>query len=269
MECGIDRIGGETGECRTGTSPKIASYNLHYGEEPPLSGGRGSGTIFFANCSLFCKYCQNYDISQLGFGSEATVEQLTDIMLLLQEKGADNINFVTPTHVLPMILLALGPAKDAGLSVPIVHNSSGYEKVEIIRELEGIIDVYLVDMRYDDDRTAKELSGCDDYVSHNRAAVKEMYRQVGVLMTDDRGLAIKGVIIRHLVLPNDLSGTEGIMGFLADEISRDVYVSLMRQYHPAYQAFDDDRINRRLTAEEFDKAVNSFYDYGLHNGHIQ
>jgi putative pyruvate formate lyase activating enzyme len=268
-ECRVNRFQGERGKCNSGTELKVASYNLHGGEEPPLSGGGGSGTIFLANCSLFCKYCQNYPISQMGTGSFVSVDECRDMMLELQKRGADNINFVTPDHMLPMILLALGRAREAGLTLPIVYNCSGYQKLGILMLLEGIIDIYLADMRYNDDRLAKKYSGCDNYVAVNRAAVREMYRQVGNLEMDDRGLAVKGILIRHLVLPNNISGSQEIFKFLAEETSEDIYVSLMSQYFPAYKAVDDEKINRRLTVKEFDKAVDAFYDAGLGNGFIQ
>ena len=268
-ECRVNRHQGERGKCNSGIELKVASYNLHGGEEPPLSGGSGSGTIFLSHCSLFCKYCQNYPISQMGTGSIISINELKDMMLELQKRGADNINFVTPDHFLPMILIGLGRAMESGFCLPTVYNCSGFQKLEILKRLEGIIDIYLVDMRYNEDKQAKKYSGCDNYVSTNRAAVKEMFRQVGNLKINDRNLATKGVLIRHLVLPEYISGSEGIFNFLVDEVSKDMYVSLMSQYFPAYKAGDDENINRRLTVKEFDKAVNAFYDAGLSNGFMQ
>jgi len=268
-ECGVDRLNGELGECLTGSEPFVASWDFHFGEEPPLVGNGGSGTIFMANCNLACKYCQNYHFSQEGEGFEVTVERLAEIMLELQETTASNINLVTPSHQVAVILMAIGRAKKAGLRIPIVYNCSGYEKEEIIRKLAGIIDIYLVDMRYNNNEVAREYSGCENYVAINRAAVKEMYRQVGDLKTDDDGLALSGLMVRHLVLPNDLSGSEGIFQFLAEEVSRETSVSLMSQYHPAYRALTDEKINRRITKDEFDKAKRAFYKAGLENGHIQ
>jgi len=269
QECRVNRHAGQLGKCRSGNELKVASHNLHFGEEPPLSGGGGSGTIFLANCSLACKYCQNYPISQFGSGSPVTVEQFKDMMLSLQERGADNINFVTPDHMLPMILMALDQARSEGLHLPIVYNCSGYQKPEILRLLDGIIDVYLVDMRYNDNEMAKLYSGCDKYVEVNRAAVREMYRQVGNLKCNGRNLARSGVIIRHLVLPNNISGSAGIFRFLVDEISSHIYISLMSQYFPAHKATDIETISRRVTAEEFEQAVNAFHDAGLKNGFVQ
>jgi len=269
MDCGANRLAGETGNCGAGAVTRVASHNLHFGEEPPLSGGGGSGTIFLSHCPLNCRYCQNYPISQYGNGADATVRELGEMMLKLQSRGVDNINFVTPDHMLPMILQALGRARLDGLCLPIVFNCSGYEKVEILKELEGIIDIYLVDMRYNDDQIALKYSGCKDYVKTNRAAIREMYRQVGNLRLDDRELAVSGVMVRHLVLPGGLSGSEGIFEFLGGEISRGIYISLMSQYFPAYKAADDPTLNRRITPNEFRVAVDAFNEAGLHNGYIQ
>ncbi len=269
MECRVDRLKGELGKCNSTAEAKVASYNLHFGEEPPLSSGGGSGTIFLSNCSLFCKYCQNYPISQFGNGSFATTDELARMMSNLQERGAENINFVTPDHMLPMLLIALAKARKNGLKLPIVYNCSGYAKVEILKHLDGIIDVYLVDMRYNDDKTARRYSGCDNYVSINRAAVKEMFRQVGNLLLTSRGMAESGVIVRHLVLPGRLSGSEGIFQYLANEISDEIFVSLMSQYFPAYKANESELIGRRLFTEEFEDAVELFYEAGLKNGYIQ
>lgn len=269
MDCRVNRLEGELGKCNSTAELKVASYNLHFGEEPPLSCGGGSGTIFLSNCSLFCKYCQNYPISQFGAGSIASIEELRDMMLELRQRGAENINFVTPDHMLPMILMGLGQAKKEGLDVPIVYNCSGRQKLEMLKLLNGIIDIYLVDMRYNDNKMAKQYSGCDKYVEISRAAVKEMYSQVGALTLNENKLAKSGVIVRHLVLPNNISGSEGIFRFLSEEVSKDIYISLMSQYFPAYKAVDDETINRRTTVNEFRHAVDSFYDAGLRNGYIQ
>lgn len=269
MDCQVNRHEGELGNCKSGAELKVASHNLHFGEEPPLSRGGGSGTIFLSNCSMFCKYCQNYPISQYGTGSFVTIDEFKNMILDLQRRGAENINFVTPDHMLPMILMAMGGAGQEGLNLPIVYNCSGYQKLEIIKQLEGIIDIYLMDMRYNDNRPAKEYSGCEGYVEANRAAVREMYRQVGDLKLDRRKLAISGLLIRHLVLPDNISGSAGILNFLAEEISKDVYVSLMSQYFPAYKAIEHAPLDRRITSDEFKAAVNAFYDAGLKNGYIQ
>jgi putative pyruvate formate lyase activating enzyme len=269
MECGADRISGELGNCNSPAELKVASYNLHFGEEPPLSGGGGSGTIFLSNCSMFCKYCQNYPISQFGTGNTVDTERLKIMMLELQKRGADNINFVTPDHMLPFILIGLGLAKKEGMNLPIVYNCSGYQKIEILRQLNGIINVYLVDMRYNDDKIAEKYSGCKNYSSISRTAVKEMFRQVGNLKAGKHRLAVSGVIVRHLVLPNNISGSEEILKFLADEVSEGIYISLMNQYFPAYMAVEDNTIDRQITVEEFQRAVDAFYKAGLQNGYIQ
>ncbi len=268
-ECLVDRFESPTGMCKSPAELHIASINLHFGEEPPLSGGGGSGTVFLSGCSLFCKYCQNYPISQLNTGSPYTVERLAERMLELQKRGADNINFVTPDHMLPMILMAVGQAQNGGLTIPLVYNCSGYQKLEILKELDGIIDIYLADMRYNDDHVAKKYSGCENYVATNRAAIAEMFRQVGLLEMDERGMAQKGLIVRHLVLPGGLSGSEGIFEFLARELSPEVYVSLMSQYFPAFKAPEDPVIRRRITPDEFRTAREAFERAGLGNGFIQ
>jgi putative pyruvate formate lyase activating enzyme len=269
QECKTNRLKGELGKCESSSELKIASYNLHHGEEPPLSGGSGSGTIFLSNCSLFCKYCQNYPISQYGNGRTISIDECKNMMLNLQSREADNINFVTPDHMLPMILIALGQAKKKGLKIPIVYNCSGYQRLDILRQLDGIIDIYLADMRYNDNDMALKYSGCHNYVEINRLAIKEMYHQVGNLKFDNKNLAQSGILIRHLVLPENISGSEGIFKFLAKEVSKEVYVSLMSQYFPAYKAPQDEKIHRRITVEEFHRTVEAFYDAGLEFGYIQ
>lgn len=269
MECKVNRLDGQVGKCNSTAELKVASFNLHLGEEPPLSGGGGSGTIFLSNCSLFCKYCQNYPISQFGNGRIVSIDECKDMMLNLQSRGADNINFVTPDHMLPMLLIALGKAQLDGLKVPIVYNCSGYQKLDILEQLESIIDIYLVDMRYNDNELALKYSGCHNYREINRSAVKEMYRQVGNLKIDNKDLALSGALIRHLVLPDNISGSKDIFQFLAEEVSKDIYISLMSQYFPAYKAPADNKIGRRVTAEEFHNTTEAFYSAGLQNGYIQ
>lgn len=269
-ECGVNRLKNDKlGFCRSGLNPVISSASPHHGEEPPLSGTKGSGTIFFTNCNLRCLYCQNYPISQLGNGAERTPGELACQMLWLQEQGCHNLNLVTPTHFMPQILKALGIARDRGFNLPIVYNTSGYEAVESLRLLDGIVDIYLPDMRYSDDKAALKYSIAPHYPEINRAAVKEMYRQVGNLVCDENGIAKRGIIIRHLVLPNGLSGTESIMKFLAEEISRDVYISLMSQYFPAYKANEHKELSRRTTAAEYNDACRIMEKYGLENGWVQ
>lgn len=269
-ECGVNRLKNDKlGFCRSGLNPAISSASPHHGEEPPLSGTKGSGTIFFANCNLKCAYCQNYPISQMGHGAEKTPAELACQMLWLQEQGCHNLNLVTPTHFMPQILKALGIAKERGFSLPVVYNTSGYDSVEALRLLDGVVDIYLPDMRYSDNQAALKYSIAPHYAEVNRAAVKEMYRQVGNLVVDENGIAKRGLIVRHLVLPGGLSGTESIMKFLAEEISKDVYISLMSQYFPAYKATTMKELSRRITADEYDEAYDIKMKYGLENGWVQ
>ncbi len=268
--CRVNRMeGGKRGVCRSYSRVKVASYNLHYGEEPPISGRRGSGTIFFSNCTLRCVFCQNYPISQLGTGKEYSDEELAEMMLYLQEEGAHNINFVTPTHFVANILNALYIAVNKGFRLPLVYNTSGYELEETLKLLDGIIDIYLPDIKYSDDKMAKKYSRAKDYVKHNRAALKEMYRQVGNLILNEEGVAVRGLIIRHLVLPNDISGTRESLRFIAEELSPEVTISLMSQYFPAYRASSYRELWRRITPREYLAAVEAMELYGLKNGWTQ
>ncbi len=269
-ECGVNRLRNDKlGFCRSGLNPVISSVSPHHGEEPPLSGSKGSGTIFFTNCNLRCLYCQNYPISQMGNGAERSPGELACQMLWLQEQGCHNLNLVTPTHFMPQILKALGIARERGFSLPVVYNTSGYESVESLRLLNGIVDIYLPDMRYSDDAAARRYSVAPDYPEINRAAIREMFRQVGNLVLDEQGIAKCGLIIRHLVLPNGLSGTNGVMKFLSEELSRDVYISLMSQYFPAFKANEMKELSRRITAKEYEAARKSMEKYGLENGWMQ
>ena len=266
--CKVNRIKGEIGFCKSDWRVKIASYNLHFGEEPPISGYNGSGTIFFSNCNLQCKYCQNYPISQLGVGEYYTVRELAEMMLKLQQRGAHNINLVTPSHFVPQIIRAIYIAKIAGLHIPIVYNTSGYDGIEALRLISGIVDIYLVDMRYSDSSLSLRYSGAKDYVMVNRAALLEMHRQVGDLVLED-GIARKGIIVRHLVMPEDVSGTEDVLRFICEKISPDTYISLMDQYFPCYKVLDDTLLSRRITREEYEKAKFLVRKYGLENGWVQ
>lgn len=242
----------------------VSSYGPHFGEEAPLVGQHGSGTIFFTNCNLNCLFCQNYTISQLGEGSPVTSQQLAMMMLSLQESGCHNINLVSPTHVVPFILEALEIAVSKGLNLPLVYNTGGYDSLETLRLLDGIIDIYMPDMKYSDEKIAQELSGVKNYPKTNRAAVKEMHRQVGDLKLDNRGIAQRGLLVRHLVLPHGLAGTEEIVRFIAQEISPNTYLNIMAQYHPAYKAFDHPRLAQPLPKHEFDQAIELAHRYGLH-----
>lgn len=266
--CEVNRAEGEIGVCRSGCIPVVASFNSHYGEEPPISGLSGSGTIFFTGCTGRCIFCQNYPISQLGTGKEVTEEQLSEMMLELQNRGCNNINLVTPTHFLPSILAAICIGASKGLHLPIVYNTGGYERVEIIKLLDGIIDIYLPDAKYADNLIAREISGFTHYVENNRSALIEMFNQVGNLQTKG-GVAVKGMIVRHLILPEELGGTSDVLEFLAENISREIYLSLMDQYFPAYKSLKHEILSRRITLEEYNNAIETFYANGLHNGWIQ
>ena len=254
-ECRVMRDKGEVGTCRADSRLFVSSYNLHFGEEPPISGRNGSGTIFLTHCLSRCVYCQNYPISQMGNGNETTPEELASMMIYLQNSGAHNINFVTPTHYVPQIVHGIYLASKRGLNIPIVYNTFGYESLEVLRLLEGIIDIYMPDMRYSDNRYAARYSAVKDYVEHNREAVKEMYRQVGDLKLVD-GVAVRGLLVRLLVLPNGVSGTEESLRFLREEVSQDTYISLMDQYFPAYKAHKYSEISRFITHEEYESVLN-------------
>ncbi len=267
--CGVNRIKGEQGRCRSGLKPRIASANLHRGEEPPISGTKGSGTIFFSGCTLSCLFCQNFPISQQKSGDTISTQQLAQRMLGLQKRGAHNINLVTPTHWLPQVLAALWLAVPHGFSLPIVWNSSGYEIVEALQLLDGVVSVYLPDMKYSDDAQAVELSGAPGYTAVNRAAVLEMLRQVGQLQLDDNGIATRGLIIRHLVLPEGRAGSAETLPWIAEQLGDETHIALMSQYFPAWKATDTAGINRGLTHDEYDAAVEALEEAGLENGWVQ
>jgi len=266
--CMIDRFTSNKGFCKTGYLPIIASYNLHHGEEPPISGYHGSGTIFFSGCPLRCKFCQNYSISQYVNGNEVSIETLAEYMLSLQKKGAHNINLVTPTHFVPQFVEALSIASRKGLNIPIVYNCGGYENLEVLQLLNGIIDIYLPDMKYGSNKNALKYSGIKNYVEINRRTITEMYKQVGNLIMDENGVAIRGLIIRHLVLPNNISNTDEVLKFIAG-LSKTISISLMSQYFPAYKAPEIAELSRRLTPGEYEKATNLMEKLGLINGWTQ
>jgi putative pyruvate formate lyase activating enzyme len=267
--CQINRLSGKKGFCQTAGLPEIFSFMVHHGEEPPISGTGGSGTIFFSHCNMGCVYCQNYEFSQLGKGREYTFSQLAQVMLNLQSQGCHNINLVTPTHVLPQILKSLELAISGGLKIPLVYNTSGYELAGVIKFLAGIVDIYLADSRYGGNLAAKKLSKADGYAQYNQEALIEMYRQVGPAEFSDDGLIKKGLIIRHLVLPNRLSQTEKIMKFISTKLSKDTYISLMSQYLPYHLASSYPQINRRLKKEEYEEAKEILERFHLLNGWIQ
>ncbi len=263
LECPIDRRAGELGACKTGEHARVSSYGLHFGEEEPIRGHRGSGTIFFSRCNLRCQYCQNHEISQTDTGLKVEPEELAFIMLDLQEQGCHNINFVSPSHVVPQILAGVFIAAQAGLHIPLVYNTGGYDSIVMLQLLNGIVDIYMPDMKYADPKIGHQYSKVPNYPQVNQAAVKEMYRQVGDLQLDASGIAIRGLLVRHLVLPNNLAGTDQIVGFLSDQISTYSYLNLMDQYRPAYRSNNLPDINRRITQAEFQKAKQWAKEVGL------
>jgi putative pyruvate formate lyase activating enzyme len=267
--CRVNRLEGGSGFCKTAGLARVCSYFSHHGEEPAISGKNGSGTIFFAYCNLKCAYCQNYEFSQLGKGRQVSEEELASFMLELQKEGCRNINFVTPTHVIAQILKALILAVERGLNIPLVYNTSGYDSVETLGLLDGIFDIYLPDARYADSRIALKLSQAEDYPRVNQKALKEMHRQVGIAQFNEDEIIESGLIIRHLVLPHNLAGTDKIMRFIACNLSKDTYISLMSQYFPCYKAKDYPEISRRITQKEYQEAMDAMYSCGLHNGWVQ
>ncbi len=262
-QCKVDRTAGEAGFCKTGDKLLISSSGPHFGEERPLVGYHGSGTIFFGYCNLGCIYCQNWTISHLGEGDEMSFEQLANIMLSLQRSGCHNINLVTPTHQMPMILHSINIAKRLGLTVPIIYNCGGYESLELLEILDGIIDIYMPDYKYSDPEMGLKYSKAKDYPQIAQAAIKEMHRQVGVLTLDEWGIAQRGLLIRHLVLPCNIAGTKDFAEFVAQEISKATYVNIMNQYRPCYKAFDYPELNRRITNKEYKDAIKTALDAGL------
>jgi len=264
--CGVDRLGGELGVCRAGRELMVSSAFPHFGEEDPLVGLNGSGTIFLTHCNLRCIFCQNYDISHGGEGREVDPEELADMMIALQNRGCHNINFVTPTHYTPQIVKALPFAIQKGLRLPLVYNCGGYESMETLRLLDGIIDIYMPDAKYSDPQAAKKYSKAPDYFEVMKQALKEMHRQVGDLKLDERGIAYRGLLIRHLVMPNGVAGTRKVVEFIAKELSTDSYVNIMSQYRPCYLAYKYPEIDRRITYAEYFEAINTAKEAGLKRG---
>jgi len=262
-KCKVDRLAGETGVCNTGKRAYVSSHNPHFGEEAPLVGRHGSGTIFFTHCNLLCIFCQNYDISHQGHGQEVSSAQLADLMLYLQNTGCHNINFVTPSHVVPQILSALEIAIDMGLSVPLVYNSGGYDSAPTLKLLEGVIDIYMPDFKFWDPDVAKKTCDAQDYPEIARRAVAEMHRQVGDLITDEAGIARRGVILRHLVLPHGLAGTRQVMKFIADNISTNTYVNIMPQYRPCGRANEIQELSEHLSTKDFNLALEEAVEEGI------
>ena len=264
--CGVNRVKGEKGFCRAPLKPIVFSHHPHFGEEMSLVGENGSGTIFFSNCNLRCIFCQNWPISHEGKGREIRDEDLADLMLDLQKTGCHNINLVTPTHVMPNILNATRIALKKGLEIPLVYNSSGYELPEVLKILDGIVDIYLPDMKYmDPEKSSKYSAGASDYPDVTKKAILEMNRQVGVLRTDKQGIAQRGVIIRHLVMPNRVSGTEKFVKWVSEALPKNTYVNIMAQYRVEYKAYEYPEIARGITVQEFTEAMDWAKRYGLTN----
>lgn len=266
--CGINRLDGKVGRCKSKDTVKIALYSTHNFEEPCISGKKGSGTVFFSNCNMNCVFCQNYEISQQGKGKEISIQELAKIFIKQQEKDVENINLVTPTSYVPQIIEAIKIAREAGLKIPIVYNTNGYEKVETLKMLEGYIDIYLPDLKYSDDLLAKRLSKVDNYFEIATNAIKEMHRQVGHPVFNKDGIMQKGMIIRHLVLPNHILNSRRVLKWINDNMN-DVYVSVMAQYFPTYKAKEIEDINRKLTKEEYEEIESYLYRLNLENGYIQ
>jgi putative pyruvate formate lyase activating enzyme len=267
-ECQADRTAGRLGVCRSGVKARLSSYGPHLGEEDPLRGWRGSGTIFFSRCNMRCQFCQNYDISQTDTGEEVEPNDLAAIMLKLQDMGCHNINLVSPSHVVPQIMKSVLIAAQSGLRLPIVYNTGGYDSLSALRLLEDVIDIYMPDMKYASQQIARMYSKIPHYPQSNQVAVKEMHRQVGDLQIDISGLAKRGLLVRHLVLPNSLAGTAEIVHFLAEEISPDTYLNLMDQYHPAFNVSQHPnqfpKLGRPITSQEYQAAHKLAQSAGLH-----
>jgi putative pyruvate formate lyase activating enzyme len=262
-KCRVNRLKGETGFCQTGRKARVASYNAHFGEEAPLVGAYGSGTIFISSCNLLCSFCQNYEISHNREGADVEPEQMASMMLQLSDCGCHNINFVTPSHVVPQLLEALPFAIEKGMKVPLVYNSGGYDSLETLKLLEGVFDIYMPDFKFWDNRWAERYCDAPDYREVALDAIREMHRQVGELVIDHRGIAVTGLLVRHLVMPKEIAGSEKFFEFLAKEISPNTYVNVMDQYRPCGSAHKDDFINRRLEMDEYRKAIDAARKAGL------
>ncbi len=262
-QCHVNRAAGETGICNTGKNARVSSIHAHFGEEPPLVGTHGSGTIFFTHCNLMCNFCQNWDISHEGYGEDVSDAALADMMLALQARGCHNINFVTPTHVVPQILSAVAIAAPKGLNIPLVYNSSGYDRVETLALLDGVIDIYMPDFKFWDEKMAEMTCGAPDYPGVARRAVSEMHRQVGDLIINGGGLARRGLLVRHLAMPGGIADTRRIMRFIVENISKDTYVNVMSQYRPAGNAWKIPGLSRPLSASDYRLAVDAARQEGI------
>jgi len=263
--CKVDRPNNERGFCRAGADMVIDGYGPHYGEEEVLVGTGGSGTIFFSYCTLQCVFCQNCEISQYGEGFEVTPSELSNIMLSLQKKGCHNINLVSPSHFVPQIVESISLAAKEGLILPVVYNTGGYDELDTLRLLEGIIDIYMPDIKFGDNVKAKKYTRSAEYFDVARNAIREMHRQVGNLVTDDKGVACKGLIIRHLVMPENLSDTDNVLEFIAKEVSNKSFVNIMAQYYPAHKSYSFPELTRRITRREYNEAVKHAENLGLEN----
>ncbi|MHA2620117.1 MAG: radical SAM protein [bacterium JZ-2024 1] len=264
--CKADRLAGEIGECGVGMRAIICSFGPHFGEEPVLVGRRGSGTVFFAGCNLRCVYCQNYEISQYRAGSEATPEELANIFLEVQRFGCHNLNLVTPSHCVPQILEALLLAIPHGFHLPLVYNTSAYDSAALLRLLDGVVDIYMPDLKYSDNAVALMYSDARGYVSVSRCAIREMHRQVGDLVIDPTGIAVRGMIVRHLVLPYHLAGSKESLRWLAEKVSKNTYLNIMMQYRPEYQALKHAELSRMITVREYREVVETAASLGFHRG---
>ena len=268
-KCGVNRNNNQIGRCKSKDTVRIALYSTHDFEEPCISGEKGSGTVFFSNCNMNCVFCQNYEISQLGKGKEITIEELADIFLKQQEIGVENINLVTPTSYAYQIIEAIKIARNNGLKLPIVYNTNGYENVETIRALEGFVDIYLPDLKYSENKLAMEYSKVNNYFEIATDAIKEMVKQVGVPKFDVNGVMERGVLIRHLVLPNYIENSKKVLEWIKQNLPDDIYVSVMAQYFPTYKAKEDEKINRKLSFEEWNEIEDFVQEIGIENGFIQ
>ena len=267
-KCGIDRSN-NIGRCKATDKIKIALYSIHNFEEPCISGENGSGTIFFSNCNMNCVYCQNYEISQLGKGKEITIDELANIMIEQQEKGVQNINLVTPTSYSLHIIEAIKIARRNGLNIPIVYNTNGYESVETLKLLDGFIDIYLPDLKYYKNELAQKYSKVNNYFEIATQAIKEMYRQVGAPVLDEKGVMKKGLMIRHLILPNEVENSKKILSWIKANMDNNVYISIMAQYFPTYKAKEIEKLSRKITQEEYNEVEEYLYNLDLENGYIQ
>ncbi len=264
LKCPVDRLAGKMGACHLGSRAKVSSFSPHLGEENPLRGWNGSGTIFFTRCNLRCQYCQNYDISQSDDGEEAEPDDIAYMMMQLQARGCHNINLVSPSHIVPQILAAILIAAKEGLHLPLVYNTGGYDSLPMLQLLDGVIDIYMPDMKYGDANIGHKYSKVPDYPARNQTAVREMHRQVGDLKIDQRGLAYRGLLVRHLILPNQLAGTSAVVEFLATKISKHSYLNLMDQYRPAYKAHQYPELDRPITNNEYQEAIALARNAGLY-----